>query len=190
MDFIEYIQVDAHFNHDSFRDLDVVLVSPSGAESTLNHQFDTEGTGLRVPVFNVTDEFRFGSAKHLGEDSAGEWTLRITDHYSEDTGTLKSWKLTAYGHALKPGAPDIDEVFPASGGFTVTWKAPDDTGQTAISRYDVRYILSGATDADKSDDNKWTEENAGNPGTLQYTASGLTAGEQYDVSGAGSQFKG
>ena len=181
VDFIEYIQVDAHFNHDSFRDLDVVLVSPSGAESTLTPQFDTEGTGLRVPVFNVTDEFRFGSAKHLGEDAAGEWTLRITDHYSEDTGTLKSWKLTAYGHALKPGAPDIDEVFPASGGFTVTWKAPDDTGQTAISRYDVRYILSGATDADKSDDNKWTEENAGNPGTLQYTASGLTAGEQYDV---------
>ena len=181
VDFIEYIQVDAHFNHDSFRDLDVVLVSPSGAESTLTPQFDTEGTGLRVPVFNVTDEFRFGSAKHLGEDAAGGWTLRITDHYSEDTGTLKSWKLTAYGHALKPGAPDIDEVFPASGGFTVTWKAPDDTGQTAISRYDVRYILSGATDADKSDDNKWTEENAGNPGTLQYTASGLTAGEQYDV---------
>ena len=45
----------------------------------------------------------------------------------------------------------------------------------------MRYILSDATDADKADDSKWTEENAGNPGTLQYTASGLTAGEQYDV---------
>ena len=181
MDFIEYIQVDAHFNHDSFRDLDVVLVSPSGAESTLTPRFDTEGTGLRVPVFNVTDEFRFGSAKHLGEDAAGEWTLRITDHYYEDTGTLIWWKVTAYGHGIKPLAPDIDEVFPASGGFTVTWKAPSDTGGSDITRYDVRYILSDATDADKTDDSKWTEENAGNPGTLQYTASGLTASEQYDV---------
>ena len=181
VDFIEYIQVDAHFSHDSFRDLDVVLVSPSGAESTLTPRFDTEGTGLRVPVFNVTDEFRFGSAKHLGEDAAGEWTLRITDHYYEDTGTLIWWKVTAYGHGIKPLAPDIDEVFPASGGFTVTWKAPSDTGGSDITRYEVRYILSDATDADKTDDSKWTEENAGNPGTLQYTASGLTASEQYDV---------
>ena len=181
VDFIEYIQVDAHFNHSSFRDLTVELESPSGKISTLTPRFDREGTGLRVPVINVTDEFRFGSAKHLGENAAGAWTLRITDHYYEDTGTLIWWKVTAYGHGIKPLAPDIDEVFPASGGFTVTWKAPSDTGRSDITRYDVRYILSDATDADKTDDSKWTEENAGNPGTLQYTASGLTASEQYDV---------
>ena len=172
VDFIEYIQVDAHFNHDSFRDLDMVLVSPSGAESTLTPQFDTEGTGLRVPVFNVTDEFRFGSAKHLGEDAAGEWTLRITDYYHLDTGTLWSWKLTAYGHGLKPGAPDIDELDPASGGFTVTWKAPSDTGQGSISAYDVRYIRSDA--ADKADGNWTVQDNAWTSGALQYTAIGLT----------------
>ena len=181
VDFIEYIQVDAHFNHSSFRDLTVELESPSGKISTLTPRFDREGTGLRVPVINVTDEFRFGSAKHLGENAAGAWTLRITDHYYEDTGTLICWKVTAYGHGIKPLAPDIDEVFPASGGFTVTWKAPSDTGRSDITRYDVRYILSDATDADKTDDSKWTEENAGNPGTLQDTASGLTASEQYDV---------
>ena len=179
VDFIEYIQLDAHFNHDSFRDLDVVLVSPSGAESTLTPRFDTEGTGLRVPVFNVTDEFRFGSAKHLGEDAAGEWTLRVTDHHAGDTGTLRSWKLTAYGHGLKPGSPDIDELYPASGGFTITWKVPSDTGQGSISAYDVRYIRSDA--ADKADGNWTVQDNAWTSGALQYTAIGLTVGERYDV---------
>ena len=181
VEFIEYIQVDAHFNHSSFRDLDVELVSPMGTVSKLVPYFDEDEFGPVVPLYNLTNPFRFGSAKHLGEDAEGTWTLRITDHIPQDTGRLRSWTLTAYGHGIKPLAPDIDEVFPASGGFTVTWKAPDDTGQTAISRYDVRYILSGATDADKADDSQWTVENGGNPGTLQYIASGLTAGEQYDV---------
>ena len=179
VEFIEYIQVDAHFNHTSFRDLDVELVAPSGNVSKLVPYFDREGLGLGVPVFSLTDTFRFGSAKHLGEDAEGTWTLRVTDHLEADSGTLRSWSVTAYGHAIKPLAPDIDEVYPASGGFTVVWKAPDDTGRSAISAYDVRYIKTSEDDTVESN---WTVvDNAWTSGPLQYTASGLTAGEQYDV---------
>ena len=179
VEFIEYIQVDAHFNHTSFRDLDVELVAPSGNVSKLVPYFDREGLGLGAPVFSLTDTFRFGSAKHLGEDAEGTWTLRVTDHLEADSGTLRSWSVTAYGHAIKPLAPDIDEVYPASGGFTVTWKAPSDTGQGSISAYDVRYIRSDA--ADKADGNWTVQDNAWTSGALQYTAIGLTVGERYDV---------
>ena len=73
---------------DSFRDLDVVLVLPQRCrihvDPSVRHR---RHRAARARFVNVgTDEFRFGSAKHLGKDAAGEWTLRITDHYSEDTG--------------------------------------------------------------------------------------------------------
>ena len=78
--FVEYIQVDAHFDHPSFRDLEVELVSPSGAVSVLTPD---NGALSEKPL---TTNFRFGSAKHLGEDAAGVWTLRITDHHTGEGG--------------------------------------------------------------------------------------------------------
>ena len=103
----------------------------------------------------MTTEFRFGSARHLGEDPAGEWTLRITDHLVGGGGVLKSWGITIYGHnGAIPGPPDIDNVTPGGGTLEIDWKAPTDTGETAITSYDLRYIREDATD--KSDDN-WSE---------------------------------
>ena len=72
MEFVEFVEVNAHFNHSSFRDLTVELVSPSGAVSTLSPYRPGK-------LGSLTTEFRFGSARHLGEDAAGEWTLRIKD---------------------------------------------------------------------------------------------------------------
>ena len=77
--------------------------------------FDREGLGLGVPVFSLTDTFRFGSAKHLGEDAEGTWTLRVTDHLEADSGTLRSWSSPPTATAIKPLAPDIDEVIPGFG---------------------------------------------------------------------------
>ena len=71
VEFVEFVEVNAHFNHPYFRDLTVELVSPSGAVSTLSPSAPVDG--------ELTTEFRFGSARHLGEDAAGEWTLRIKD---------------------------------------------------------------------------------------------------------------
>ena len=39
----------------------------------------------------MTLVFRFGSARHLGEDAAGEWTLRVKDVQDGDSGILGSW---------------------------------------------------------------------------------------------------
>ena len=71
MGFTEFVEVTLVFEHDSFRDLEIVLESPTGAKSRLAVPFDTYD-GLNaffgeafVPLHGL---HQFGSAKHLGEE--------------------------------------------------------------------------------------------------------------------------
>ena len=174
VDFVEFVEVNAHFSHHSFRDLTVELVAPSGAVSKLTRPTTDPRAG------SLTTEFRFGSARHLGEDPAGEWTLRITDHLVGGGGVLKSWGITIYGHnGAIPGPPEIDTVTPGGGTLVVNWNAPTDTGETAITSYDLRYIREDATD--KSDDN-WSEvTGVGTLSNRSYTITGLSGGVKYKI---------
>ena len=171
--FVEFVEVNAHFNHSNFRNLVVELVSPSGAVSTLSTSAQIRGG---VPV---TTSSRFGSARHLGEDAAGEWTLRINDLQRGSSGVLRSWGLTIYGHGFVPGVPDIDNVTPGGGILEIDWKAPVDTGGTAITSYDLRYIREDATD--KSDDSWSLETGVGTPSNPSYTITGLQGGVEYEI---------
>ena len=175
VDFIEFVEVNTHFSHTSFRDLTLKLISPSGAESILVPYADL---GERV---SLRSAFRFGTARHLGENAAGTWTLQVTDHkrQSGSAQSLRSWGLTIYGHGYKPGPPDIDTVTAGGGTLAVEWKEPTDTGRTAITSYDLRYILKSATD--RSDAN-WTEEiNVGSLSNRSYTITGLSGNVEYDI---------
>ena len=81
-----------------------------------------------------------------------------------------------------PGAPTIaTPIVPGDASLTVAWAAPINTGSSAITAYDLRYIETGA--ADKSDANWTVVEDvwAAGSDSLQYTLSGLTGGTQYDV---------
>ena len=114
IDFTEFVEVNVTFSHESFRDLDVELVSPSGARSQLTVAFDT------VTPDDPTDEdvvplrgtFRFGSARHLGEDPNGVWRLNVSDHIQSVTGTWDSWSIKVYGHSGTP----VDTTDCATGG--------------------------------------------------------------------------
>ena len=170
VDFVEFVEVNARFNHSNFRDLTVDLVSPAGAVSTLSPSTPIVGA--------LTTKFRFGSARHLGEDAAGEWTLRIKDALRIDSGSLRSWGLTIYGHGSIPGAPDIDTVTPGGGTLTVGWKAPTDTGETAITSYDLRYIRDDVTD--RSEGNWSVETGVGTPSNRSHTITGLEGGTKYE----------
>ena len=82
-----------------------------------------------------------------------------------------------------PGAPTIATVTAGRNTsgltLTVTWTAPTNTGGSAITAYDVRYIK---TAADETNDANWTEEDdAWTSGSLTYTIAGLTESTQYDV---------
>ena len=183
--FTEFVEVTLAFEHDSFRDLEVELVSPSGAVSRLSTPYDTY-TGLFFfePFVPLYGEYRFGSARHLGEDPNGEWTLRVADHIPAVDGILDGMAITVYGHERAPGAPDAIGASQKVEGQSlfVSWRSPDDTGDSAISSYDLRHV---PTDSDETVDSNWTvvegvwSADAG--GELEHTLTGLTDGTQYDV---------
>ena len=173
VEFIEFVEVIVDFQAQAFRDLQVELVSPSNTVSTLAVPWDHLGG----QVYEITPDYRFGSARHLGEDPAGTWTLRVADHLRGNPATLGSWSLKIYGHRSTPGAPTISAVSQDQNALTVIWSAPTTVGASEITSYDVRYILSSATD--KGED-RWTEVAA--PSTFRsYTLTGLADGAEYDI---------
>ena len=181
--FVEFVEVNVELRHRSFRDLDIELVSPAGAVSRLAVPHDTS-----TDLYTYTDfiplygSFRFGSARHLGEDPTGEWTLQITDRINAGEGTLESWDIKVYGHAPEPDPPDVSTITPGRGSLAVTWTAPADTSDFDVIAYDVRskrsaddpeYIASWSIFRDA-----WT---AAAGGSLEYEVEGLTGGTLHDV---------
>ena len=174
IEFTEFVEIDLNFSHPSFRDLEIELVSPSGQVSTLVGPYESADP---VPLFG---EFRFGSAKHLGEDPNGQWTLRVTDRIPGLAGTFESWSIKVYGHRPVPAAPTVNTVTLGDDSLTVAWSAPGFMRGSAITSYDLRYIPVGA---DETVDVNWTvlEDVWTGSGPHQYTLTGLTNGAQYDV---------
>ena len=175
VEFVEFVEVNTHFSHTSFRDLTVKLISPSGAESILTTHADL---GERV---SLRSAFRFGTARHLGENPSGEWTLQITDHKRQSgrAESLRSWGLTFYGHGFKPAAPEFGTITAGGGTLTINWKEPTDIGTSAVTSYDLRYIRDNA--ADKSDDQWTVETGVGTLTNRSHTITGLEGGVKYEI---------
>ena len=182
VEFIEYVTLHTQFDHDSFRDLEVELVAPSGRVSKLVPEYDDSSDAALhfFPTDPLDGTFRLGTSKHLGESAEGVWTLRMRDFYSVDSGELASWSITAYGHRMRPEIPMVLPLTQHSaGGLTITWTEPSDPGASEITAYDARYIRSDATD--KADEN-WTSRNGiWTEGNLIYHLNALEAQTEYDV---------
>ena len=153
INFTEFVEVRVDINHPAFRNIGITLTSPSGAVSRLAVPSETAPDGA------LSTKFRLGSARHLGEDPSGTWTLEVSDHRPAGAGRFKGWEITVYGHRRNDpiaGPPYIagtvqigrtltastsgvfyDGALP-SGVFTYQWIA-NDGGQDA----DIR----SATDA-------------------------------------------
>ena len=101
VNFTEFVEVDVTFNHPSFRDLDIKLISPSGSESQLTVPFNTytPDDPTDEDFIPLRGSFRLGSSKHLGEDPNGVWQLRVTDRVTVATGQFQSWRIKVYGHS-------------------------------------------------------------------------------------------
>ena len=106
IDFTEFVEIDVTFDHDSFRDLDIELESPSGAVSKLSVPFNTytPDDPTDDDFVPLRGSFRFGSARHLGEDPNGVWRLRVSDHITSGSGTWNSWSIKVYGHSGTPAS--------------------------------------------------------------------------------------
>ena len=143
--FVEFVEVSIEFDHPSFPDLEVEIVSPRGTVSMLTNTSCCSSN----PEFRGTH--RFGSAKNLGEDPTGTWTMRLTDHVNGQEGGIKNWSIKVYGHevASAQGLPTIDGT--ARVGETLTALTNDITdsdGLTNVS-YSYQWIRSdNGTEAD------------------------------------------
>ncbi len=180
IEFIEYVTVnlDLDLDHDKFRELSISLTSPSGATSWVARKTNEDLYLLFNPQ-ELRDPIDLGSARHLGEDPEGTWTLSVHDPSAPDDGTLKGWGLTIHGHGRKPDRPPITSVGPGDTYLTVEWEAPEDIGASTITSYDLRYIRSDATD--KADDHWTPKTGIWSGGDRVYELTGLTKDVGYDV---------
>ena len=110
--FAEFVEVRLDGIFREFRDLRIELESPSGTVSVLGTP--SEYPGSRDMDF-IAEGIRWGSARHLGEDPTGVWTLKITDEVggsNDRSGTIHGWSIKVYGHGegQEPTPPKYTKV--------------------------------------------------------------------------------
>ena len=91
--------VDIYFSapdHNSWGDLEISLISPVGTKSILAKKHNSNHS-------DRYENWKFGSVRHYGEYSRGDWTINVKDVGGEFySGTLQSWGLKIYGVDLYP----------------------------------------------------------------------------------------
>ena len=166
-EFIEHVEINIHLDHESSRDLDIWLTSPSGTVSRLSWP-------TRVPTLfpysagsidPIDRNHSLGSSKYVGEDPVGQWTISVIDRVRDREGTAQSASITIRGHrhagdaegnAPASGIPTIDGTVEVGQSLNVdTSTISDDDGLTnAVFRYQwitsdqtADTEISGATEA-------------------------------------------
>ncbi len=87
---IEWVTLEFVSNHSFFGDLTIILTSPGGTKSILakkHNCFLSTGAQGTCPM-SVSDPWKFGSARHLGEAANGTWTVQVWDTVNLDNGSF------------------------------------------------------------------------------------------------------
>ena len=174
----------------------IVSVAAGDGALTISWTAPTDTGGLNIQGYDVRyipveensrgatwteeqDVWTLGSLEHTvtGLTNGVRYDLELRAVTSAGDGP---WSPTFSGTPkTTPDAPIISLIIPDGSTLTVAWNAPANTGGSAVTSYDLRYIESGAID--KADAN-WTEEvPAWSTGPLSYAFGSLTGGTPYDV---------
>ena len=89
---IEAVQVRINLTHSYTGELAIELTSPLGTRSMLFNPLNIFGTT------NGMTNFTLLSNAFYGEQGSGNWTLKVVDPLSGDTGTLSDWAIQRFGH--------------------------------------------------------------------------------------------
>ena len=94
---LESVEVTVQAEHTYGADLKIELTSPTGHRSVLArpHVCSTDFTGV---CGDFSPGWTFHSVRHMGENAAGTWRLRVQDLQEGDTGRLIQWRLALTGH--------------------------------------------------------------------------------------------
>ena len=139
IDFTEFVEVTVTIDHPSWRELRIELVSPAGIVSELAVPMNRSdlNSGILTPWSTLLPgTFRFGSAKHLGEDPSGTWRLQVSDEFYggfSNRGDLVRWSIKVYGH----GGNSVSAVSTGrtTATATVELNNPDSESLTVHLRY-------------------------------------------------------
>ncbi len=88
---IEAVQIRITIEHERSGHIGLKLISPSG----------TVNTFLQPSIINQSeniDDYTFLTNAFFGENSVGDWELKIFDAIPDYSGTLKNWKINIIGH--------------------------------------------------------------------------------------------
>ena len=125
------------------------------------------------------DVWTLGSLEHTitGLTNGVRYDLELRAVTSAGDGP---WSSTFSGTPrTTPDVPIVSLITPDGSTLTVAWDAPANTGGSAITSYDLRYIESSAID--KADANWTVVVQAWSTGPLSYAIATLTGGTPYDV---------
>ena len=109
INFTEYVDARIRLRTSRYSDLSVKLISPSGAISELAIPADSDF----ISDFFSSRSFRswrFGSAKHLGEDPSGVWRLEIDNTRATEDIVLFSSELRIRGYQIKMDTVPVAEL--------------------------------------------------------------------------------
>jgi Ca2+-binding RTX toxin-like protein len=151
---VDHVELGVDLRHTRMGDLVIELVSPNGTVSRLmdrptvnpEQPYGLSGIDSNVPTHLLWD---FSSVQFMGEKVAGDWTVNITDVRPEQTGTIQSLSLRAYGSADHNNDTYVfnDEGFVASGGLmgTLSDEFGHDTLNDSMMLQSVAVDLTGHT---------------------------------------------
>ncbi|MCR8715758.1 proprotein convertase P-domain-containing protein [Stenotrophomonas indicatrix] len=96
------MQLGFRVNHSNTRQLQFVLVSPSGTRSVVQPAFTAIGSGTNGVQRNFTNWDLLSSNAFLDESATGTWTLEVTDMgqaaNAASRGNLEFFKIRVLGH--------------------------------------------------------------------------------------------
>ena len=154
---VEDLNVYVDITHPYIGDLEVILENPQEDWIFLHNRGG--GSGDDIKTWYDTETEPVGDLSHLmGENSKGNWTLRVSDHAGSDVGTLNLWKLQLYGGDASPPSAVADLNATLSAGKVVlTWSSVTDN--KSVSHYVIYRNSNPIFVAGPSDSIGWTTEN-------------------------------
>ncbi len=122
---ISDVNITVNINHPWIEDISLVLISPQGTPVTLSTNIGSDGNNYTNTVFDNEANSPLSSGiapftgtyrpqgdltRFNGEESYGNWTLKVVDSEVEDLGSLLSWSIEICGVPIDDNDSDRDGV--------------------------------------------------------------------------------
>ena len=151
---IDYVTVSVDVSHSWINDLIIEIIHPNGttATSVFNRECNSEDNIVvhfadAFPAFNcaaTTGDYSPSSPLNVfsGMDSAGDWTISVTDNWDGITGILNNWSIEICAQPTVSVAEYGFEDFsiypnPNNGSFTVVLNS-NSNKNVSVEIYDIR----------------------------------------------------